>query len=1368
MSTKPNHTDPTYLRNIHDGLLSGAVHKDNASAVPLGLVGMYEEALPPATNVNERKKFLEFFSIWALLKKEVSAEFVLSMLEGWTEGQIIEYIAQYSKWFNSPVSGKYVLYHERLRTFILQKVSAHQFEKCNEQIIHQCQLALKVKAVDEWELYALEYLSTHLLIQAIRLSDDKALKLLVYKPSHWERQVEISKGFEWSRRMLSDMMLWTSHLDDENFIECILNKLDLFYLEQNDAPRIVELISQNDIESALNRISAFGGIDKNGIQRKFIVYLLCLLELTLLDSKDKPFRVKAIEALITHLDENLNVDYSILSWSEFFPSYLMFQLSCNWAYLGIDYNRVFSRTKEWESSWIPEKGPYTELEFKVLTDCVFGINDLNSRSTAIRRLAIELFTSEKLDESIATWEKAADILRVTSDVNKMCIGLLEISKELVQYGFRQKALLIRQEVISRSELVMETSKKISILFDVSLEMFKAGYSNEAEKILTDSLKIMGTGRFIRDSKVNILVNISSELAKLGVVRLASSILYDAYEHTKSFREGKLRATALKRVSLEFVKQGKFEEAVNCARFIGDDKTKCLALQNVSSELFNLGLADDSQVFINEALELARLLIDDEDASISLKSISSELFEQGKVTDSFLLINEALSLARNMCVANKRAKVLIQISSELNRRNQTEEALNILKEAWSNTINITVESDRDKVLGALANEFAIQCYDENAMACARLVHDESYRIDVIKDISKEILKTKGEKEAKLVLFEALESAKNVTNEYYRCQSLHSLAFDLMKLGGVIEASSILQEALVMARGVSDDYWKSNVLKEISSAFLKLGHINDADSISQGIIDEQIKTEVLLSITAGLVKEGKIELAYKHARSILNDSERSKMLLDISKELVQCGFRDKATIVWQEALNSAYLITSNQKKCQVLSKFSLEMYRGGYSEEADIILKDALSLDLPSRLAQDIKLDVLCNISSELATFGNLQKASSLLREAIVYANGNSDERVKIAGQNRISLEFAKLGKLDDALNSARQIIDEKIRCAALVKISSEIHNQGLFDASDIVMKEALEIAKMLQDDEAKCNSLKSISVELFELGKLESALLIMNEALETTRGIGDVRQNCRLLKDISIGLSRIDQKNDALLVLQEAFFLTDNIQLEYEKDKILRSISDEFTKQGFTQNAMQCARSINNELDRSIAMRVVFNKQFSEGQIEDASNVAEEAINSICLIRDENIRESELEKISMEVVKIGKSELAEKTVLRIKRNISRTRVWQDWASYMLESYGWESAIQQADLFYSREARFYYLQSLADVVSVVQLPDLFMKQAYPLLADDYYGLEILLQKHAVRLVSFRDISDAAINRLNRTLNIQWAIDIAAQFPNEEGML
>lgn len=278
-------TAPTYLRTIHDGLLSGAIHKDNASTLPIGLIGIYEEALPPARNVNERKKFLEFFTVWDLLKKEVSVAFVVQLLEGWTEEQVLDYISQYSKWFNSPVSGKYVLYHERFRSFLLQKIEHVHFTACNEFIIRNGKTTLQAKSGDEWERYALEHLSTHLLIQAMKSSDAIALKNLAYNTAHWNRQVEISKGFEWSKRTLNDMMLWASKYDDDEVIECALNKVDLHHQEQNDAPRIVELVAQNDIETALQRIASFGGNDKGGLQRKFIVYMLCLMELTRLQIK---------------------------------------------------------------------------------------------------------------------------------------------------------------------------------------------------------------------------------------------------------------------------------------------------------------------------------------------------------------------------------------------------------------------------------------------------------------------------------------------------------------------------------------------------------------------------------------------------------------------------------------------------------------------------------------------------------------------------------------------------------------------------------------------------------------------------------------------------------------------------------------------------------------------------------------------------------------------------------------------------------------------------------------------------------------------------------------------------------------------------
>ena len=90
-------TDPTYLRYIFDGLDSQSIQKENISALPDGLIGIYEEALPSEHNVQDREKFLSFFSTWALLKKEVSAS-LISKLLNWAEQEVIDYLSVYTKW----------------------------------------------------------------------------------------------------------------------------------------------------------------------------------------------------------------------------------------------------------------------------------------------------------------------------------------------------------------------------------------------------------------------------------------------------------------------------------------------------------------------------------------------------------------------------------------------------------------------------------------------------------------------------------------------------------------------------------------------------------------------------------------------------------------------------------------------------------------------------------------------------------------------------------------------------------------------------------------------------------------------------------------------------------------------------------------------------------------------------------------------------------------------------------------------------------------------------------------------------------------------------------------------------------------------
>ena len=529
--------DPTYLRNIYDGLLSGIIHKDNASTLPIGLIGIYEDALPPSSNVNERKKFFEFFAVWALLKKEVSAAFVVPLLEGWTEEQVLYYIAEYSKWFNSPVSAKYVLYHERFRSFLLQKIAHGHFTACNEAIIQNCETALQTKFGDEWERYALEHLSLHLLIIAIETKDGAALKTLAYNTAHWNRQVEISKGFEWSKRMLNYVMLWASIYDEEEVIECALNQVDLHHMVQNDSPRIVELVKQNDIETALQSIEVFGGNDKEGLQRKFILYMLCLMELTLLDSKDKPYRKTAIEKILKHLDEQLPVNDSILNWENFFPSYAVYLMACKWAEMGLDYLIVYQRSDRLKMDWIKEKGLNTDLQFEILLESARGISDDFWKSRALKDISAELAKQGKSEESSSAMQEALEFARGISNDVKKSNALKDISAELAKQGKIEEALECARGIISLG------------IFD--------------------------------EAKSSALEDIFAELAIQGKIE-------EALECARGISDEYWKSSSLKLISTELAKQGKIEEALECARGISDDEAKSRALNVISTGLARQG------------------------------------------------------------------------------------------------------------------------------------------------------------------------------------------------------------------------------------------------------------------------------------------------------------------------------------------------------------------------------------------------------------------------------------------------------------------------------------------------------------------------------------------------------------------------------------------------------------------------------------------------------------------------------------------------------------------------------------------------------------------------------------------------------------
>jgi hypothetical protein len=95
---------------------------------------------------------------------------------------------------------------------------------------------------------------------------------------------------------------------------------------------------------------------------------------------------------------------------------------------------------------------------------------------------------------------------------------------------------------------------------------------------------------------------------------------------------------------------------------------------------------------------------------------------------------------------------------------------------------------------------------------------------------------------------------------------------------------------------------------------------------------------------------------------------------------------------------------------------------------------------------------------------------------------------------------------------------------------------------------------------------------------------------------------------------------------------------------------------------------------------------------------------------------------------------------------------------------QKSLLQVKHLKSDEARLFFLKGWAEAVNQHDADAVCMQAALRYLANDSESIENLLQKHALHEVFFGNASKEKINRLNRSLNIQWALDIVANFPKE----
>ncbi|MFM9076071.1 MAG: hypothetical protein ACKORJ_10990, partial [Bacteroidota bacterium] len=409
--------NPLYLKLLCDAIASGCIALNDINALPYKIDDYYKEILGRyAGNATDGTALLNGLYSFAAAKDYLTMPH-LALTNGLDDAALHRIGSTLKEvLYENPLTEQvldYQLFHESFREYLVKEKKG-EVVKAAERIIDFC--ATWQEHEGTWEQrYALEHWAVHLAEGTKEVHRDTLLGLIGDK-DYVQTQQRVLKNFDASNRLYRQALTCAAAADRrEELLEAALCLVDLKYEEANDAPAVVAMVAEGEIDLALKRIESFGGADKEGVKRRFILYMSCLAELTLLGSREKPFRKSSIEKLLNHLDEQLPVDHSILKWNDFYPSYLIFLMACEWAELGLDHGIIYRRTDQWKHDWIEEKGPYNELQFQVILECARGISSDRATSRALAAICTKLAKQGKVEEAASAMQEALNIATGLSD-----------------------------------------------------------------------------------------------------------------------------------------------------------------------------------------------------------------------------------------------------------------------------------------------------------------------------------------------------------------------------------------------------------------------------------------------------------------------------------------------------------------------------------------------------------------------------------------------------------------------------------------------------------------------------------------------------------------------------------------------------------------------------------------------------------------------------------------------------------------------------------------------------------------------------------------------------------------------------------------
>lgn len=455
--------EPAYLRFIYDGLEKGSIHADNPADLPDGLIGLYEDAFDERISIVERVRLLRRFAIWALLKKAVSTAFVAEVLRE-EEDEIQDFIATYSAWFNSPDSGKYQLYHERLKVYLLQKLSERDIADLNESIVDYLKQKVHQSKSNESVQYCYQHLGFHLYLKGFLFNNGDLLEQYCLDDEFKKKQFEVSGYFDWEETLLTYGIEYFAFLDNSICERLVFEKAKIQF-KKKDINLILALVRRGEMEIVFRFFENLRETDY--ILRVETAYFYFLSFFEIFEKLDWDFGQRKFFAssLLEIVQNNFQWDGE-MTISQFVDVNLTFRLHCYFLQYDLDFKSiaVLSEFDDCFDFSIDEPLKYIgsnhlEQVKIILTDRKkynYGVKDVISNDFFQSDLATTEAINAELEKIIQCYSKSRLIMehlayssQLTVSFSELCTFIvLALSKKGISYNLTRKLLKSYREAFS--------------------------------------------------------------------------------------------------------------------------------------------------------------------------------------------------------------------------------------------------------------------------------------------------------------------------------------------------------------------------------------------------------------------------------------------------------------------------------------------------------------------------------------------------------------------------------------------------------------------------------------------------------------------------------------------------------------------------------------------------------------------------------------------------------------------------------------------------------------------------------------------------------------------------------------------------------